>query len=179
MQLFSKFKFLFVVGLIFLMAACNSNSKYKIELKDIKQEEKYVEPPPPPPPRPEPMKVEVKDAIKKCFANDGLKYKTVITMGIGKTDIIGIVTSEELETGKKESVGFTGTITGKGMIVKFRGTAPVIGDVSEWTDKPWTIENVEGKGQWKEMLHIVFNAKNYDNDKWEDIDYQFVRVDCK
>ena len=64
-------------------------------------------------------------------------------------------------------------------MVKFTGTAPVVGSASEWTDKPWTIGQLEGKRQSMDVLHIIFNAKNYNTNKWEDSDYQFAQVECK
>jgi hypothetical protein len=179
MQISSAFKTIFAAGIALLIISCgDSKKKVKVQevtLQDIKQEEKDVEPPPPPPPKEDPPKVEVKNAMNKCFANDGLKYKTVINLSIGETDCIGIVTSEDLESGKKESTGFTGTISGDKLTIKFKGTAPVIGSASEWTDKPWSLKKDGGK----ETLHIVFSAKNYDTNKWKDTDYLFAPADCK
>jgi hypothetical protein len=149
------------------LLACNSNSS-KEKTADKKQTDSMA---PLPPPR-----AEVSPEVKKCYSNDGLKYNTVITIVFGdKNNVTGNVTSEELETGKKETIAFEGISLGDKLAIKFKGTAPVIGDASEWTDKPWTIKKAGGK----ETLVIVFNAKNYDTNKWEDTDYQFAQVDCK
>ena len=144
-------------------------------MQDIKQEEKEIEPPPPPPPNPE-----IPSGAKICFANEGLKYKTVITIIFGiKNEVSGTVTSEEPGSGKKETTAFEGTSDGETFKVKFKGTAPVVGSASEWTDKPWKIEQLPQKGEWTRILHIVFNAKNYDTNKWEDTDYGFKEGPCK
>jgi hypothetical protein len=179
MQISSPFKTIFAAGIALLIISCNDTKKkvkvQEVTLQDIKQEEKDVEPPPPPPPKPE-----TSSDVKKCYANDGLKYKTVITIIFGdKNTVTGNVISEELESGKKETTQFEGTSTADKFAIKFKGTAPVIGSASEWTDKPWTLEHLPGKGQWMEKLHIIFNAKNYDTNKWEDADYQFRQVECK
>jgi hypothetical protein len=176
MQISSTFKTIFAAGIALLIISCSdSKEKVKVQeitLQDVKQEENNVEPPPPP-----------NAEVKKCYASDGLKYKTVVTLIFVKkngTDIVsGNVTSEELGSGKTEKGVFEGTIDGDKYMIKFMGNPPTVGDASQWTDKAWTIEKVEGKGQWKEKLHIIFNAKNYETNKWEDTDYQFVLVDCK
>jgi hypothetical protein len=174
----ATFKTILIATATLSIISCNNDSKSKSEIKEMMLEEIKSDTPPPPP-KTEPPKVEIKEAEKKCFANEGLKYKTTVEFKMGETDFTGTVTSEELESGKKVTADFTGVISGKKMIVKFKGTPPVVGAASEWTDKPWTIEKVEGKSQLKEKLHIVFNAKNYDTNKWEDTDYKFVLVDCK
>ncbi len=175
-----NFKSILTSALLMLFISCNSNSKDKVKvqeitLQDIKQEEKNIEPPPPPPPKTEPPGVEMIPSDKKCFANDGLKYKTVITLFYSSNKIAGNVTSEELESGKKEISKFGGTMNGDKLTIKFEGTPPVIGAASEWTDKPWIIKINGGK----ETLHIIFNAKNYNTNKWQDTNYQFEVVDCK
>jgi hypothetical protein len=179
MQISSTFKTIFAAGIAMLIISCSdSKEKVKVQeitLQDVKQEEKDIEPPPPPPPQ-----VEIPSGAKKCYANDGLKYKTIITIVFGdKNTVTGNVTSEELESGKKENAAFEGTMEGIKFMVKFKGAPPVMGAASEWTDKPWTIEQLEGKGEWMERLHITFNAKNYDTNKWADTDYQFAQVACK
>lgn len=174
MQVFSRSKNFFTAGILFLLLACNSNSTKEKEA-DKKQTDTVAPLPPP--------KVEVSPDVKKCYANDGLKYKTVVTLLFvkknGEDIVSGNVTSEELGSGKTERGVFEGTINGDKFMIKFVGNPPTTGDASEWTDKPWTLEHLPGKGQWMEKLHIIFNAKNYDTNKWEDTDYQFVMVDCK
>lgn len=174
MQIFSNAKNFFTAGLLLLLLACNSNSA-KEKTTDKKQTDPIA-----PATTAEPKAV-ITEEIKKCYANDGLKYKTVITIIFGiKNEVSGNVTSEEIESGKKETTAFEGTSDDwVKFTIKFKGTPPVIGSASEWTDKPWTIKQLEGKGQWMERLHITFNAKNYDTNKWEDSDYQFVMVECK
>ncbi len=170
MQIFSSTKSFLTAGLLLLLLACNSNAS-KEKTADKKQTDTVAPPPPP--------KVEISTEVKKCYANDGLKYKTVITLLFYKKneeDIVsGNVTSEELGSGKTERGVFEGTINADKFMIKFVGNPPTVGDASEWTDKPWTIKKAGGK----ETLHVIFNAKNYDTNKWEDSDYQFVLVDCK
>jgi len=186
MQTHFKFRTILAASLSLLIISCNNSKKDKetvqeIKLVDIKQEEeKRPEPPPPPPPKEDPPKVEMKEAIKKCYANNGLKYATVITIYFADevNTVVGNVSSEDLESGKKETAEFTGTKEGDKIKVKFKGNAPVVGAASEWTDKPWTIVTKEGKGN-TEYLSIVFNAKNYDTNKWKDTEFLFSLVDCK
>lgn len=172
MQTSLTFKTILAAGIALFIISCSNNSKEKVKiteitLQDIKQEEKDVEPPPPPPPKPEPPMI---NAEKKCFANDGLKYKTVVIFFLGGNIVMGNVTSEELDSGKKETTEFTGKLEENRITVKFKGNPPVVGVASEWTDKPWRIETKNGK----ENLHITFNAKNYESNKWEETDYEFV-----
>jgi hypothetical protein len=175
MQISSKFKTILAANLALLIIACNNDKPKKVKvqevtLQDIKREDATPEPPPPPPP-----KVDMELATKRCFANDGLKYKTVVTLFSGENEVAGNVTSEDLETGKKEISKFGGIMKADKLTIKFEGTPPVIGDASEWTGKPWTIKKAGGQ----ETLLIVFNAKNYNTNKWEDTNYQFVQVDCQ
>lgn len=176
MQITSLFKTFFTAGIVVCIISCNSDSKQQVKvtevtLQDITQEkEKRPEPPPPPPP-----KVEMKEAEKKCYTNDGLQYKTVVTIFSGGNDVVGNVSSEDLGSGNKQTTEFTGTISGEAMIIKFKGEPPVVGATSEWTNNVWTIKKTGGK----EILHIIFNAKNYETNKWQDTDYKFEKVDCK
>ena len=124
MQISSTFKTIFAAGIALLIISCNSKSKDKVKvtevtLQDIKQEEKNIEPPPPP-------KIDLELAAKRCFANDGLKYKTVITIYTGGsyTEVTGNVVSEEIENNKKETTEFEGTISGDKLTIKFKGTPP-------------------------------------------------------
>lgn len=177
MQISSTFKTIFAAGIALLIISCNNDSKKKVKvqevtLQDIKQEERDVEPPPPP-------KAETSSEVKKCFANDGLKYKTVVTLIFTKKNgedmVSGNVTSEELESGKTEKGTIEGTTNGEKLLMNFVGPIPTVGDASDWTSKPWTLKK-EGT---KETLLIVFKAKNYETNKWADTDYQFVQVNCK
>ncbi|MEK7226353.1 MAG: hypothetical protein AAB221_11845 [Bacteroidota bacterium] len=179
----SSFRTILAAGISLFIISCNNSKKDKvkvteIKLQDITQEEKDIEPPPPPPPPP--PKVEMKEAQKSCYANDGLKYATVVTIysAEGENTVLGNVTSEDLESGKKETAEFTGTKDADKITVKFKGNAPVVGAASEWTDKPWKIVKKEGKGN-TESLSVIFNAKNYDTNKWKDTEYLFALVDCK
>lgn len=114
--------------------------------------------------------------VQKCYTNDGLKYSTVITINyMPDNTITGKVTSKELDSDKKEGAKFTGTLTGDKLTVKFVGTPPLVGTASEWTSNPWTIVSKPGK----ESIGIVFNAKNYETNKWAETDYVFVLTDCK
>lgn len=120
------------------------------------------------------------EAGTKCFSNEGLKYATVITIIFGEGNAIsGDVTAQELGTDAKQTVKFSGTRNGNTLSVKFAGEPPVVGAASQWTGKPWTMEEGEGKSNGKEKLHIPFNAKNYETNKWEDTHYEFVLVPCQ
>ena len=180
-----SFKTILAAGICLFIISCNNSKKDKkevqeLKLTDIKQEEEKIEPPPPPPPKEAPPKVEMKEAQKNCYANDGLKYATVVTIysAEGENAVLGNVTSEDLESGKKETAEFTGTMDGDKITVKFKGNAPVVGAASEWTNNPWKIVKKEGKGN-TESLSIIFNAKNYDTNKWKDTEHLFALVDCK
>lgn len=169
----STIKTILAASLAFCIIACNNSAKK--DKKEKQADTVIAETPPAPPPSTNPPGVEMKEPEKKCFTSDGLKYKTTINLTMGETDCIGTVTSEELESGKKESADFTGVISGEGMIIKFKGEPPVVGAASEWTNNAWTIKK---KGS-KETLYIIFNAKNYETNKWEDMDYQFEQTACK
>lgn len=108
--------------------------------------------------------------VKKCFTSEGLKYTVTITLFTDGNDIRGNVTSTETGSDKIEKAKFTGKKEGNTLTVSFHGTPPVAGDASEWTTKPWTLEEKEGK----EKLLIPFNAKNYETNKWEEMKYEFI-----
>lgn len=180
MQISSKFKTILAASLALLIIACNNDKPKRVNvqevtLQDIKQEESAPEPPPPPPPL-LPPKIDSEETVQKCFKNEGLKYTTTINMFIGDKHILGQVVAEEIGGNNTTIIeNFDGTIAGKTLNIKFKHKSPIIGTASEWTDKPWTIKKEGGK----ETLLIVFNAKNYDTNKWEDTNYQFALVDCK
>jgi hypothetical protein len=170
-------KTFFTVSLALLIFACNSSSKNDKSKKEKQADTAIVEAPMP---ANNPPGVEMTKEEQKCFSNQGLKYETVIMISYdGDGKISGNVMSKELDSDKEEVTRFSGTAVGDKFTVKFKGTPPVIGAASEWTDKPWIIKKVEGKGTWSEMLHIVFHAKNYETNKWEDTEYLFAPVDCK
>jgi len=168
-----------VIFQVLLLIACNNKSKkvtvQEITLQDIKQEERKIEPPPPPPPKTNPPKVEISAAPKKCFVNEGLKYRTLITLYYDDNEAMGIVNSEEPGSGKKRSTGFAGARKGNEYTMEFKqGKPPVIGEGAEWTDKPWHIKRSGGS----EILQIIFNAKNIETNKWEEIVFEFKLSDC-
>src|SRR5688572_24348674 len=121
-----KFKTILTASIALLLIACNNDKPKKlkvqeIRLEDIKQEDPKVEPPPPPPPQTDPPKIELVKAPAKCFVSDGLNYKTTIKISYDDNEVVGNVTSEELETGKTETKEFTGTIKGDQLLnVTFR-----------------------------------------------------------
>ena len=139
----------------------------------MEQGEKVIETPPPP--RNEPPRAEMTPAEKKCFVNDGLKYKMIVTVFFGNNEIAGNVTSEDLESGKIEISKFGGTMNGDKLAIQFEGTPPVIGSASEWTDKPWNLNQV---GE-RETLHIVIKAKKYNTNQWKETEYLFDSAGCK
>lgn len=165
-------KILLLTAILFtasvFLVSCSSKDKTKttIELKDIKRETD-TEPPPPPPP----VKDETSNAVQKCFENDGLKYAVKINMTIAGNEVKGQLASTETGSNQTETKEFSGTVEGDNLKVKFEGTPPVIGDASEWTDKPWMLAKTK-KGN-AEILLIIFNAKNYQTNKWEDQKFEF------
>ena len=185
MQTLSTFKRILIAVIALFILSCNNDSK-KITADEVKIEtirDTFTEPEPPPPPPPPPAsnetfipQLEIKAEETKCFANEGLKYKTTVTLGFNKSEASGFVTSEDLESGKKRSTGFKGSRNGNEFTVTFIDVEPPdMGVASEWTNQPWTIKKVDGK----EILSIIFNAKNYDNNKWENLPYEFELTDCK
>lgn len=109
-----------------------------------------------------------------CYENEGLKYKTFISISFTTTTTAGYVNSEELESGKKESASFEGTLSGDLLTVNFKKTPPVVGSASEWTQKPWKVV----RGGNNPRLMIPFKAKNYDTNQWEERDYTFSKIEC-
>ena len=174
MQTQSIFKTFITSSLALFIISCNSSDK-KNKTSDKPKDTAVADVQPPPPPAENPPGVEIIPATKKCFSNDGMKYSVAITINMWEKEASGNVTSEELGSGQKTTATFTATVSGDALTVTFKGTPPVVGDASEWTTKPWTIKNKAGK----EKLHIVFNAKNYETNKWADADYEFETVACK
>jgi len=86
-----------------LLLACNSGASKDKGARDDKQAKDNLTSLLP---IPAADPAEKKTGIKKCFMNDGLKYKTQVTLLFYKnngTDIVsGNVTSEELGSGKTE-----------------------------------------------------------------------------
>lgn len=107
---------------------------------------------------------------QKCFEDNGLKYRTVITINfLTTTRVNGVVTSTEYDSDVKEETDFTGTINGKMLNIKFNGKPPIIGAATQWMSKPWLIK----KNSKKEVLCIIFYSKNYDTKRWSNITYEF------
>ncbi|MDZ4806772.1 MAG: hypothetical protein SGI96_00720 [Bacteroidota bacterium] len=168
----SIIKTILTAGLAFIIIACN-NSKKEKDKKENQTDTTVATTTPPPAEKPPDTAMQT--AEQKCYRNDGLKYSTVITINYSAaTDVTGSIVNKDLESDKKEAAKFTGTVTGDKLTVKFVGKPPVMGAASEWTVKPWTI-NKSGK----EKLIIVFNAKNYDTNKWAHTDYEFELSGCK
>ncbi|MBL7746918.1 MAG: hypothetical protein JNM19_05785 [Chitinophagaceae bacterium] len=164
---------LFVTLFGLLLPSCN-DSKQKVEIRDVRQDTPTSSHTPPPPGPPEKTVLPEVPAEKNCFTSSGLKYETKITLYLADTLVLGNIISEEYEAGKKEWADFTGTIHNEVVKIKFKGNAPVIGDASEWTDKPWKLIKANGN---KKLL-IPFKAKNYENNKWEEMEYEFNKTDC-
>jgi hypothetical protein len=116
-----------------------------------------------------PAKEETVTSSEKCFSSDGLKYTVTIKMKINGDEVSGQLASTDAGSNQTKASDFSGTITGEKLNIKFKGNPPVIGDASEWTNNPWTLDK-SGK---KETLLIIFNAKNYETSKWEDQKYEF------
>jgi hypothetical protein len=112
------------------------------------------------------------NSLTKRFSLDGLKYKTIIELDfISTSKIKGFIEDVDEGTGtSSDSVNFTGIKNGDSLLIHFNGEKPIIGDNSKWTNNPWIIKNLNGV----ETLNIKFLAKNYDNNKWGNIMYQFL-----
>ncbi|MCY7311051.1 MAG: hypothetical protein LH619_09750 [Chitinophagaceae bacterium] len=172
MQSPSNLKTFLTASLALCIISCNNSKKEKDEKEKPADTTVATTTPPP---ADNPPDTAMQSAEQKCYRNDGLKYSTVITINYSAgADVTGSIVNQDLETDKKEAAKFTGTVTGDKLTVKFVGKPPVMGAASEWTDKPWTI-NKSGK----EKLIIVFNAKNYDTNKWAHTDYEFELSGCK
>ena len=173
MQTVSRIKVLLMTGLILLLFGCSSNPSNEKESKKDNIITDTTTAPPPPPATPPPG-VTMEPVVKKCFLNNRLKHRTVVTIFFGDNEVVGNVTSEQPGSNNKTTEAFEGTTSGDKLTIQFKEASPIIGSDSKWTDKPWTIE----KGE-KETLVIVIRTRNSQSNKWEDLDYQFIAVDCK
>ena len=117
-------------------------------------------------------KIQSFDNSQKCFSSIGLKYTTIIKINFITSEIVkGFVQDIDGGSGLTiDSVEFTGAKNDNKINVNFKGKKPIVGDNSEWTNSPWTIN---GKG----ILNIKFLAKNYDTNKWGNFNYEF--LPCK
>lgn len=113
-------------------------------------------------------------ATAACYRNEGLKYNTIISITQDGNTISGSVAAGEIGADKLQIVTFRGTQDGNTLTVTFDGTPPVVGDASEWTNKPWTII----KDAAGDKLLIPFNAKNYETNAWQEMDYEFTLTPC-
>ena len=107
----------------------------------------------------------------QCFESDGLKYQVTIQLRyLPGNRVTGTVSSKTYDDLSEESAGFTGTLRGNRLYISFKGKRPVVGDGSEWRDKPWQLRRKDGK----EVLAIVFYSKSYETGKWSNTPYEFV-----
>ncbi len=165
-------KNILTAGLVLFIIACNSTDK-KVKTPDKTADTAVADIPTTPAENPADVTTV---PASKCFSNDGLKYSVVIKLFYSSTtQLTGTVVSKHLESGESEIAKFTGTIVGDQLTTQFRGNPPTVGDASEWTSKPWTIDNKPGK----EKIRIVFNAKNYETNKWAETDYEFAATTCQ
>ena len=173
MQTQLKIRTILIASLAFLLVNCNNAKKEKDTAKQSVETTGTTTTTPTLNSLPDTAQQTV---VQKCYTNDGLKYSTAITINyMPDNTITGKVTSKELDSDKKEVAKFTGSIAGDKLIIKFVGTPPLVGTASEWTSNPWTIVSKPGK----ESIGIVFNAKNYETNKWAETYYVFVLTDCK
>ena len=173
MQTPLKIRTILIASLAILLFACNNDKKGK---DTANQSVETVESTATNPALITPADTSRQTVVQKCYSNDGLKYSIVITINyMPENKVTGKVMSKELDSDKKEVAKFTGSVTGDKLTVTFVGTTPMVGTASEWTGKPWTIVNKSGK----ESLGIIFNAKNYETNKWAETNYEFVLADCQ
>ncbi len=122
---------------------------------------------------------------KICFENKGLKYTVSITLIITGNKASGSVSSEEIGNnrlggnGEIQKVPFKGRISGDSIFVTFKGTPPVAGSASEWTELPWRLQNNRSAGKAMQILVIPFQARNYDTNQWELTEYFFEEIGCQ
>jgi hypothetical protein len=116
-----------------------------------------------------PGKEETVNSSEKCFSSEGLKFSVTIKMKINGENVSGQVASTDAGSNQTKTADFSGTLSGDKIMTRFKGDPPVIGDASEWTNNPWILDK-SGKN---ETLLIIFNAKNYETNNWEDQKYEF------
>lgn len=93
------------------------------------------------------------------YCNNGLKYASkVVLINLTASTVQGKFSTVEYNTEDTIIVDFNGARKGNNLYIKFNGTSPVVGDATEWTNRPWII-----KGN---KLLIPFRAKNYTTNKW-------------
>lgn len=183
MQTQTLIKTLLSATLTFFILSCNSAKKDKVGTGNPTDTATATATTPPPPAGDTATAQTVSD-VKKCFSNDGLKYKTTVTITFEGSKVTGTVTSEDLGSGKKETGSFEGNAKGDKLTVKFNGKTPAIGDATEWIEKPWTITQSSSAASLvaassSEKLIIPFNAKNYETNKWSETGYEFALSNCK
>jgi hypothetical protein len=149
---------LIILATTILFSACQSNSSSG-KNTDNKQDTTVKQP----------FNSSAHTATQKCFTNQGLKFNATVTLNMDDRTVTGNVSTEDEGSGQKTSTSFEGSRNKDTLIVRFKGTPPMVGDASEWTDKPWFISHANGK----ESLGIIFNAKNYQTSKWEMTTYTF------
>lgn len=165
-QLLSKaFVFVLLSSTAIFFYACN-NKNDKAKVTDVNLRDVTNEPEPPLPPHVLPVE---NKTVKKCFENDGLKYHVSIEWEAKGKEINGKVISTELENDKSTEAIFSATIEEGDLVVAFKTPPSVVGDASLWTSKPWKLEK---KGKQQKLL-ILFNAKNYKSQKWQEMEYTF------
>ncbi|MBL0274286.1 MAG: hypothetical protein IPQ06_14750 [Chitinophagaceae bacterium] len=173
MQILINYKTLLIAGFSLIIFSCNSSAKKD---KEPKNNQADTTPASITPPADNPAEVARESTQQKCYSNDGLKYKTVISINFSTDNgITGSVMSQEYGSDKKESTTFTGTVDADKLNIRFTGTPPLLGAASEWTTRPWALDHSSGK----EKLRIVFNSKNYATNKWAETEYEFDLAGCK
>lgn len=155
---------------IVFMISCNNSSKTKTE-KNIDTSDTPI--PLDTPSAKPPSNGE--STVTRCFESNGLKYKVTINLSTGPDELGGMLYSEEMGSGKIDSIAFSGTPSGEELSVSFDGTPPPVGDASEWLNKSWRLRGKPGS----EKLYILFNAKNYETNKWKETEYGFEQVNCR
>lgn len=162
---------LFTVIISFTFSCGSKEKKVKVTDVNLTDVRNDTIPQPPVPPHTYPA---VDSAVtvtveKKCFENMGMKYLVRVEIDINGTTVTGNIMSKDLGSNQQSAATFTGTLKENNLTIKFAKQAPVVGDASEWTDKPWKLV----KNGSKEKLLIPFDAKNYETNKWQTKDYEF------
>jgi hypothetical protein len=165
-----------IFAAIVFFAACNDSAKSK---KDSIEKDSPVataglptqkDTSPPPPPIEPPPGVEMLPATL-CFENDGLKYALQVRIEYITTDKATVeVNSTDLGSNKKVTSTFTCEIKDNQLLVKSISNLPLAGDASQWIpNKNWVID----ANKPKQTLLIPFKAKNYETNKWVEMNLSF------
>ncbi len=168
----STIKATWVIAAISLFVSCNDagGSKKNKKEKDTPALAVNDTPALPPPPTEPPPGVVMLPATQ-CFENEGLKYALQVRIEYTAPDKANVeVNSTDLSSGKRSTASFACAIQDDQLLVKSVSSLPPAGDASQWiANKNWVID----ANKPKQTLLIPFKAKNYETNRWEEMQYAF------